>query len=90
MEKENLTDKINLSGPPTNDPKYTVNQIFDLHDPRDTIPLSKLEVEIFFLPPTEKFTLQLFKKIRTLILSLDISINGKTLKQKQQKLILQS
>ena len=36
--KENLTDKINLSGPPINDSKYTINQVFDLHDPLDTIP----------------------------------------------------
>ena len=25
IEKENLTDKINLSGPQTNDSKYTIN-----------------------------------------------------------------
>ena len=31
IEKEKITDKINLSGPPTNDLKYTVNQVFDLH-----------------------------------------------------------
>ena len=36
IEKENLTDKINLSGPQTNDSKYTINQVFDLHDPLDT------------------------------------------------------
>ena len=48
IEKENLTDKINLSGPPTNDPKHTVNQVFDLHDPLDTFPLSTLEVENIF------------------------------------------
>ena len=39
IQKENLTDKINLSGPPINDLKYTINQVFDLHDPLDTIPL---------------------------------------------------
>ena len=53
IEKEDLTDKINLSGPQTNDSKYTINQVFDLHDPLDTIPLSKLEIENIFLPPTE-------------------------------------
>ena len=42
IEKENLTDKINLSGPQTNDSKYTINQVFNLQDPLDTIPLSKL------------------------------------------------
>ena len=39
----------------------TVIQVFDLHDPLDTIPLSKLEVENFFRPPTEKITLQLLQ-----------------------------
>ena len=62
IEKENLTDKINLSGPPIKDLKYTLNQVFDLHDPLDTISLSKLEVENIFLPPTEKITLQLLQK----------------------------
>ena len=57
LETETLTDKKNLSGPPTKDLKYTINQVFDLHDPLDTIPLSKLEVENFFLPPTGKITL---------------------------------
>ena len=62
IEKENLTDKINLSGPPINNSKYTINQDFDLHDPLDTIPLSKSEVENIFLPPTEKITLHLLQK----------------------------
>ena len=71
IEKENLTDKINLSGPPINDSKYTINlclilksvfEVFDLHDPLDTIPLSKIEIESIFLPPTEKITLQLLQK----------------------------
>ena len=48
IEKENLTDKINLSGPQTIDSKYTINQVFDLHDTLDTIPLSKLEIENIF------------------------------------------
>ena len=39
IEKQNLTDKINLSGPQTNNSKYTINQVFDLHDRLDTIPL---------------------------------------------------
>ena len=47
---------MKLSGPPTNDLKYTVIQVFNLHDPLDTIPLSKLEVENIFLLPTEKIT----------------------------------
>ena len=62
IEKENLTDKINLSGPQTNDCKYTINQVFNLHDPLDTIPPSKLEIEIIFLPPKENITPQLLKQ----------------------------
>ena len=66
IEKENLTDKINLSGPQTNDSKYTINQVFDLHDPLDTIPLSKLEIENIFLPPTETNTISTLKQYKTL------------------------
>ena len=62
IEKENSTDEINLSGPIIKNSKYTINQVFDLHDPFDTIPLSIIEVENIFLPPTEKITLQLFQK----------------------------
>ena len=62
MEKENLTDKINLSEPLPNDSKYTINQVFILHDPLDTVPLSKIEVEKVFLPLTEKITLELLQK----------------------------
>ena len=62
IEKKNSTDKINLSGPQTNDSKYTINQVFNLHAPLDTIPLSKLEIDNIFLPPTEKITLQLLKQ----------------------------
>ena len=60
--KRNITDTINLSEPSPNDSKYTINQVFNLHDPLDTMPLSKLEVENFFLPTTEKITLELFQK----------------------------
>ena len=66
VEKENLTDKINLSGPQTKYSKYTINQVFNLHDPFDTIPLSKLEIDIIFLPPTEKITLELLKRYQNL------------------------
>ena len=62
IEKENLTDIINLSGPPTTDLKYALNQVFNLQQTLDTIPLSKIEVENFFLSPTEKITLQLLQK----------------------------
>ena len=66
IEKENLTDKINLSGPQKKDSKNTINQVFDLHDPLDTIPLSKLEIDNIFLPPTDKITLQLLKQYQNL------------------------
>ena len=66
IEKENLTDKINLSGPQTNDSKYTINQVFDLHDPLDTIPSSKLEIENIFLPPTDKITINTLKQYQNL------------------------
>ena len=62
IEKENLTDKINLSGPQTNDSKYTINQVFNLHDPLDTISLSKLETDKKIFPPTEKITLELLQQ----------------------------
>ena len=62
IEKENLIDEINLSGPPINNSKNTINQVFDLHDPLDTVPLSKIEVEKIFLPPTEKVTKQFLQK----------------------------
>ena len=89
IEKENLPDIIILSGPPTNDLKYTVNQVFNLHDPLDTIPLSKLEVEKNFLPSTETITLQLLQNTKTLTLLLDNSSHGTNIKQNQQKLIQQ-
>ena len=66
IEKENLTDKINLSGPQTNDSKYTINQVFDHHDPLDTIPLSKLEIENIFRPPTETITISTLKQYQNL------------------------
>ena len=66
IEKEKLTDKINLSGPQTNDSKYTINQVFDPHDPLDTIPLSKLENDNIFIPPTDKITLKLLQQYQNL------------------------
>ena len=64
--KRKLADKINLLGPQTNDSKYTINQVFNLHNPLDTIPLSKLEIDNIFLPPTDKITLELFKQYHNL------------------------
>ena len=54
IKNENLTYKISLSGPPNNDSKYKLNNVFNLHDPLDTIPLSKIETENTFLPITGK------------------------------------
>ena len=48
IEKENLTDKINLSGPQTNDSKYTINQVFDLHDHLTQFPYQNWKLKIFF------------------------------------------
>ena len=62
IEKENLTETINLP----NYSKYTINRVFNLHDPLDTIPLSKKEVENIFLPTTEKITLELLQKYQNL------------------------
>ena len=42
--KEKLIDHINLSVPPAFDSKYTKNQVFNLQDPLDNIPLSKTEI----------------------------------------------
>ena len=33
IEKENLTDNINVSVPPDIDSKFKINQVFNLHDP---------------------------------------------------------
>ena len=66
IEKEKLTDKKNLSGTQTNDSKYTINQVFDLHDPLDTVLLSKLEIDNIFLPPTDKNTIELLKQYQNL------------------------
>ena len=59
IEKKNFTEKINLSGPQTNDLKYTINQVFNLHDPLDTIPLSKLEIDNTFLHQQKKLHLNI-------------------------------
>ena len=48
IEVKNLTDKLNLSGFTDTEPNYTVNQFFNLHDPLENIPLSKLETENIF------------------------------------------
>ena len=62
--KRNLTDNLNLSDPPNNDSKYTINQVFIFHDPLDTILLSK--IENIFLPITEKSTLEILQKPQNL------------------------
>ena len=66
IEKENLTDRLNLSGSLPNDSKHTINQVFNLYHPLRTIPLSKKEVENTYLPTTEKITLELLQKYQNL------------------------
>ena len=66
IEKENLTDTMNLSGPLPIDSKYTIYKVFNLYDPLDTIPLSKIEIENIFPPTTEKVTLKLLRKYQNL------------------------
>ena len=90
IEKENLTDKINLSGPQTNGPKNTINQVFDLHDPLDTISLSKLEIDNIFLPPTDKITHELLKQYQNLdpVIRLKSWYNHKTKPVKADTTIL--
>ena len=65
-EKENLADNMSLSGPPNIDSNNTINLVFNLHDPLDTILLSKLEIENIFLPITEKVTIELLQKHQNL------------------------
>ena len=55
-----------MSGPQKSDSKYTIYQVFDLNDPLDTIPLSKLEIDNMFLPPADKITLELLKQYQNL------------------------
>ena len=43
-----------------------MNHVFNLHDPLDAIPLSKVEFENIFLPITEKITLELLQKHQNL------------------------
>ena len=62
VEKKNLTEIINLSGPSDLDSKYTLNQGYNLIEPLDNIPLSKTEIENFFLSATQKKTLELLQK----------------------------
>ena len=76
-----MTDKIKLSGPPDLDSKHTINQVFIFQDPLDNISLSKREIENIFLPVTEKITLKLLQKHKTLTLSLDNSNLGTNMKQ---------
>ena len=65
-EKENLADNMSLSGPPNIDSNNKIILLFNLHDPLDTIPISKLEIENIFLPITKKVTLELLQKHQNL------------------------
>ena len=42
------------------------NNVFNLREPLDTIPLSKIEIESIFLPTTEKATLTILQKYQVL------------------------
>ena len=43
-----------------------MNHDFNLYDPLDTILLSKIEIEIIFLPTTEKIKLEFLQKHQNL------------------------
>ena len=60
--EKNFTDNVILSGPTNTDSKFINKYVFNLHDPLDTIPLSKLENENNILRITEKITLKLLQK----------------------------
>ena len=66
IKEENLTNNINLSGPPDIDSKYTINQVFNIHDPLDNITFSKIENENIFLPAAQKLTFELLQKYQNL------------------------
>ena len=66
IKKENFTDNVISSGPPNADSKFTINYLFNLHDPLDTIPFSKFEIENIFLSKTGKKTLELLQKHQNL------------------------
>ena len=44
IDKESLTDNVNLSDRSKTDLKDIINHVFNLHDPLDTTPLSKIEI----------------------------------------------
>ena len=54
VEKENLTDIMIFSGPPGLNSKCTINQVFNLYDPLESIPLAKSEIQKNFLPASDK------------------------------------
>ena len=71
IKNENLTDNVNSSGPPNADSKFTINYLFNLHDPLDTKPFSNFEIENIFLSKTEKKHSNYYKNIKTLTQSFD-------------------
>ena len=66
IKKENLTDNINASSPPDIGSNCTKNQVFNLQDPLDTMPISKIEIENIFVPIIEELTLELLQKYQNL------------------------
>ena len=78
LEKENLTDNVNLSQPPNLDSKYTIYQVFNLHESLDNILLSKTETENIFLPARKKCHLSYYKnKLSQSIDNLSLGTNIK-------------
>ena len=66
IEKKNLTVNISSSGFPNTDSKYTINQVFDLHDPLENMFLSNYEIENVFLPNTDYYKNTNSTKIQSL------------------------
>ena len=65
-----------------------MNQVLNLHDPLDTIPLSKLEVETnFYHQQRQLHNKKYYKNFKTLTLLIDNSNYGTKIKRNQQKLI---
>ena len=85
IEKKLNCYYISLSGNPDLDSKCTINQTSSLQNLLDNIRLSKTESEKISPPTTEKLTLGLLQKIKTLTLSSDNSNLGKKVKTKSVK-----
>ena len=63
IEKENLTEAINLQRHLNSNQKYTIKKIFNLQDTLDNIHLSKTKFEKFCSQTQKKLHLKNFKKL---------------------------